>query len=252
MDSGRGDKERKHLVKITARIYYFPGEEETDRPYLYYIKGDHYSAAVDAGNSKAHVQAYYEAITKAGLPLPEYTVITHWHWDHTFGIPYVHGKTIANQLTKNKLIEVSQWNWTKKAMEDREKSGEDIAFCNECICKEYPMLSDIKVQTVDQGIIEPMELDLGGVHLQLFPRDSTHSRDALFIYAPEEKALFVGDGDCGDHYENNGEFDPNRLDSLLKFVEKIDFKYYFLGHDVPDTKEGAIKYLGEIRTESRR
>lgn len=231
------------LVKVTSQIFYLSGEEETDRPFLYYIKGDRYSVAVDAGNSKAHVEKFYTAIKEEGFALPEYTVLTHWHWDHTFGIPYVYGKTIANLLTKQKLTEVSEWKWTKEDMERRERTGEDIAFCNECIQKEYLDLSEIKVKTADIGITEKMELDIGGVHVQLFPRDSTHSRDALFVYVPEEKALFVGDGDCEDHYDNNGEIDPDRLASLIEFVSGIDFHFYLLGHDVPDTKEGAIEYL---------
>ena len=27
------------------------------------------------------------ALEEEGLPLPQLTVLTHWHWDHTFGIP---------------------------------------------------------------------------------------------------------------------------------------------------------------------
>ena len=75
------------LIKITDRISYLPGEQRTDRPLLYYIRGDRYSVAVDAGNSRAHVELFYSALTAAGLPLPKLTVLTHWHWDHTFGLP---------------------------------------------------------------------------------------------------------------------------------------------------------------------
>ena len=67
------------LIKITDRISYLPGEQRTDRPLLYYIRGDRYSVAVDAGNSRAHVELFYSALTAAGLPLPKLTVLTHWH-----------------------------------------------------------------------------------------------------------------------------------------------------------------------------
>ena len=55
------------LIKITDRISYLPGEQRTDRPLLYYIRGDRYSVAVDAGNSRAHVELFYSALTAAGL-----------------------------------------------------------------------------------------------------------------------------------------------------------------------------------------
>ena len=38
------------LKKLSDRIWYYPYEEERDRPNLGYIKGDNFSIAVDAGN----------------------------------------------------------------------------------------------------------------------------------------------------------------------------------------------------------
>lgn len=234
------------LVKMTDRIYYLPGNEETDRPFLYYIKGADYSVAIDAGQSKQHVEQFYQAIKEEGLPSPRYTIITHWHWDHTFGIAYVNGETIANELTKQKLLKVSEWEWSLEAMEQRERDGEDIAFCNDCIRKEYPNLSDITVKSVDIGISQMQELDLGDIHVQLYPRDSIHSRDALLVYVPEEKALFVGDADCADCYEN-GIVDTDKLKSYIQFISEFEFDYYFLGHDYPDNKDGVMKYLLELQ-----
>ena len=94
---------KAELIKITDRIYYFSGEQETDRPYLYYIKGSDYSVAVDAGQSKEHVKEFYQAILKEGMKLPKYTIITHWHWDHTFGLPYINGESISSLLSKEQL-----------------------------------------------------------------------------------------------------------------------------------------------------
>ncbi|MBE6023786.1 MAG: MBL fold metallo-hydrolase [Cellulosilyticum sp.] len=233
------------LEKLTEHVYYMKGEEKTDRPFLYYIKGKDYSVAIDAGNSKAHVESFYKSIQENGFELPHYTMITHWHWDHTFGIPYIHGKTVGTELTRQKLIEVSKWVWTEEEMNRRQSSGEDIEFCNQCIKEEYKDLSEIVVKTIDIGIIQEMEYDLGDITLKLIPRDSTHSRDSLFIYIPEEKILVIGDADCEDHYENDGKFDRCRLDSMRAFIGSIDFKYALLGHDFPETKESSIKYLNE-------
>ena len=240
------ERKKMDLVKVTDRIYYLPEHKETDRPYLYYIKGSDYSIAVDAGYSKEHVSLFYDAIRAEGLPLPQYTVMTHWHWDHTFGIPYVVGETIANELTRQKLISVSKWQWTEEAMDEREKTGEDIIYCNNSIKMVYPDLAKIKVQTVDRGISEMMELDLGDICVQLYPMDSIHSRDAMLIFVPEEKALFVGDADCEDHYEEHGKANPQRVKAYKAFVSQLDFDKYFLGHDLPDNKEGVMKYLDEL------
>lgn len=52
------------------------------------------------------------------MPLPQYTIITHWHWDYTFGIPYVHGEIIASERTNQKLEEVNTWEWALDEMKN--------------------------------------------------------------------------------------------------------------------------------------
>lgn len=233
------------LKKASEHVYYMAGDEEQDQPYVYYVKGQNYSIAVDAGNSKQHVTEFYKLLSEEGLALPKFTVITHWHWDHTFGLSYIAGLSIANELTNKKLSEVCKWKWTPQDMKKREESGEDIAFCNECIAKAYNDLSDVHVKTADISISGRTVLDLGDIQVVLMPHDSTHSRDALFAYVVQDKALFVGDADCEDLYDNGGKFDKDRLKSLTEFITSIDFEHYLLGHDAPDTREGVLKYLKE-------
>lgn len=233
------------LIKLSERIYMLPFVRETDRPNLFYIKGDNYSVAVDAGNSAAHVQEFYGQLKKHGLEMPRYTIITHWHWDHTFGLHAICGKSIATVKTNEKLRQVMKWEWTKEKMREREASGEDIAFCNECILMEYDNLDEIKVVMADEVVQGERTLDLGSIHLHLTSRDSTHSRDALFVYVPEEKALILGDADCEDHYENGGKYDADRLSDLIAFLKDIDYERHLISHDFEESKEEALEYLSE-------
>jgi len=230
------------LIRLSDRVHYMPGCHDTDRPYLYHLQGDHYSMVVDAGNSKWHVEAFYHLLANHGLSLPKYTLITHWHWDHTFGLPFIVGKSISSALTMQKLKEVREWVWTEEAMQAREKSGEDIAFCNTCIRREYPDLHEIHVGLPDLAISEPTTLDAGGLHAHLIPTDSIHSRDAMLIHVPEEKLLITGDADCEDFYEGSI-IEPHRADAYLKLVSGLDFDTYLIGHDEPDSRHEALSRL---------
>jgi len=233
------------FVKVTDRIYYFSGEQETDRPFLYYVKGRDYSVAIDAGQCREHVEQFYAAIESAGLPIPKYTIITHWHWDHSFGLPYIRGQSVSSLLTQRQLEAVSAWEWSNEAMEQRAKDGTDIVFVNECIQKVYSDLSEIKVVTTDIAVEDMMVLDMGDIRVMLYARDSIHSRDALLVHIPEEKALFVGDADCEDLY-SGGEVRLSRLSAYREFIDSVEFERYFLGHDLPDTKAGVSSYLEEL------
>ena len=107
------------LTRLTERIWYLPLETERDRPCLCYVRGDRWSLAVDAGHSAVHTADFYRALEQEGLPLPSLTVLTHWHWDHTFGMHAVHGLTLANRLTNEYL----------KAVQTRmEREGTDWFF----------------------------------------------------------------------------------------------------------------------------
>ncbi len=233
------------LRKITDRIYWLPYERENDRPVLGYIKGDKCSLAIDAGNSKNHVKKLYDEIKRLNMKLPDYTVITHWHWDHTFGMHAADGKTIAGHLTNEKLKEVMQWKWSDEDMERRLKTGEDIEMCDRCIKVEYENRQDIKVVPADMELTGQLNIDLGGIHCIIKEVEATHSNDSVFVYIPEEKVLFVGDADCEDFYNNNGKYDEKKLKNLINLLEGIDFNTYVLGHDEPKTKEEELTYLKE-------
>lgn len=91
------------LKKLTDRIYYLPHEPEADRPMLAYVKGDRLSLAIDAGYSPLHVKDFYEAIEAADFRKPDFTAITHWHYDHTFGMHAIKGVSIAHKKTNEFL-----------------------------------------------------------------------------------------------------------------------------------------------------
>ena len=240
------------LKQLTDRVYYLPWSRETDQPNLYYIHGRDFSVAVDAGQSKRHVRLFYGALRQAGLPLPRYTVITHWHWDHTFGLAYIAGESIAHCLTVEQLKKVQHWAWTDEAMRERERTGEDIAFCNECIRKEYPDLKDIAVSLPHMGIEVPQTLDMGDMQLHLLPVDSPHSRDSLLAYLPREKVLFVGAADCGDYYENGGLAEPHRLKAYLDVIRPLDYTLCCIGHDAPESREENLRNMLQLETAEKK
>lgn len=242
-------EEVPELERVTERIYMLRGEDFTgrDRPFLYYIRGDKLRLAVDAGNSPHHVKSFYAALKAAGHPTPDLTVLTHWHWDHSFGLRAVKGLTLATRETNDALRRMENWKWDEASMEERLSTGEDIPACAECIRREYADPQTIRVTTAQMEIEGPLTIDLGGVTCRLIPRDSPHSRDGLFILIPEERALAVGDGESGDYYELGGRYDPERLESLTAFLEGLDYDLALPGHQGPWTKENQLSALEEMK-----
>lgn len=103
------------LNKLTNRIYFLEHAPEVDRPMLAYLKGDKISLAIDAGYSASHVQDFYRAIEAEQFNKPDFTVITHWHYDHTFGMHAINGISIAygktNEFLKDQQEQAKNLNY---------------------------------------------------------------------------------------------------------------------------------------------
>lgn len=233
------------LCKLSERIYYLPHTQDTDRPNLGYIQGDKFSLMVDAGNSANHVDLFLSCLKEHKLPSPDYVAITHWHWDHTFGMHALKAKSIAGKLTNQLLFQVSQWKWDDQSMMKRLATGEDIELCDKHIRIEYPNRDDIKVITADIVFDQYLDIDLGGVTCELRLIESPHSEDAVAIYIPEEKTLFLGDSSCGDHYHNHGCYDKHKLISYIHYIEEMDFNICVEGHELAISKNQLLQYMKE-------
>ena len=178
------------LERLTDRIWYMPFESDRDRPNLGYIKGDNWSLAIDAGHSEAHTREFYELLGKENLPLPSITAITHWHWDHTFGMHAINGLSIANSKTNQYIADI------KNKIE--QNGPEEFLSFDESIRLEYAGNKQVIVTLADMVFSGEMTLDLGGVHVKLFEAEAPHTDDSTLVYVPEEKVLFLGDSTCGE------------------------------------------------------
>ncbi len=221
------------IRQLTDRIYLYPCEEERDRPLLGLIVGDRLSLAVDAGHSKAHVDDFYAALQRKGLPLPDVTALTHWHWDHTFGMHAVHGLTAAGRATNEQLKQILQ-SWTEASKQ---------AYCrmDAHIAAEYAGGQDMQVVLADIVFEDRLEIDLGGVTAQLFRTVSPHTDDAVLVYVPEEKTLFIGDSLSGVY--PTWEADPVKSGELLRTIEGIDCDYCLFSHWDQTGREDVLAQL---------
>lgn len=181
------------LKKLSEHIWNMPFEEERDRPNLGYVKGDKLSLAIDAGHSEAHVREFYNLLQREGLPLPSLTVLTHWHWDHTFAMHAVNGLTMANKTTNGHLLE---------CMKKIEMNGpEEFLNIHASIRKEYEGGREMIVVPADIIFEGDITIELGGCTVRLLQTRAPHTDDSTLVYVCEDKTLFVGDA-AGPQFHN--------------------------------------------------
>lgn len=223
------------LEQLSERIWYYPYEEERDRPNLGYIRGDRWSLAVDAGHSDDHVEAFYQALDRQGLPLPSLTVLTHWHWDHTFGLHRIHGLSLASERT----------NFHLKAFRERVAAEGPEAFLSlhESVRKEYAGGKRIQINTADLLFRGEMTLDAGSCPIRVFQAEAPHTDDSTLIYLPDEKMIFVGDAAGGTF--PTWEKDGRLAEKLARTLRDTGAEICLEGHWHPTTLEDTVADLLE-------
>ena len=115
------------LKRINERVWVSSFEEERDRPAIGYIRGDKLCLAVDAGHSREHVEEFYELLKENELSLPDLTIMTHWHWDHTFGMFAINGISLAEKRTEAHLKELIR-DWNDETEDKMKAMDEHIAL----------------------------------------------------------------------------------------------------------------------------
>lgn len=226
---------KNRLQQIGTHTWIFPLESAKDRPNLGYVLGKETALAIDAGHSSSHVEDFYRALEAEGLPLPDLTVITHWHWDHTFGMHAVHGKTLARPETNQKLLEI------QKKMADNPGYGKKFLRSDPCIIREYAGGVPLVVVPADEELTGDRTLDLGDVAVELHYAESPHTDDALLVYVPDDKVLFVGDAQLGEF--PTWFMNPDKSAALKRQVMSYDVRTIVDGHWRPYTK---AEYLEEL------
>ncbi|HSH04276.1 MAG TPA: MBL fold metallo-hydrolase, partial [Anaerolineae bacterium] len=246
----------QRFERIGAGVYWLGPDGETDRPVLGVVVGEEGVLVVDGGNSPAHGQLLWSKLKELGVERVDHLVITHWHWDHIFGMSEFESLVWSSQRTREKMKEVCGWEWDDEAVAERVAKGEEIAFCQEMMMKEMPDRSGLRLRVPDVGIEGVVEIDLGGVRAQLMVVGGDHAADSLLVYVPEAGVVFLSDCLYADIYRGPYNYTLAKLRPLAERVQALEAEWFLWGHgEEVMAREGLVGYtnlllgVGEVVAE---
>ncbi|MEW8976636.1 MAG: MBL fold metallo-hydrolase [Exiguobacterium sp.] len=220
----------QHFKQLTSRIWYQTPVSETDRPILAVVRGENHQLMIDAGNSSAHAALFLEEMKKHNLGSPDLLALTHWHWDHIFGMKHLRLPSMATQQTITRMKEMQPYAWTDAALQERMDQGIEIPFCADAIKLEFGTTRDIEVVLPTIGFTGQLEIDLGGVQCQLIEVENDHSPGSLLVYIPEERVVFLGDAMYADIFSSKWNYTVERTKRLLATIDRLEADYYVWSH----------------------
>ena len=219
------------MKQIGDRFYYQTPVSETDRPILGMVIGDKKSLMIDSGNSEAHARYFLDELSKRGVKRPNIVALTHWHWDHIFGLSALDDMvSISSLKTKEEMAKLVSLSWSDEALDNRVKEGTEIEFCATAIKKEFVDHRNITITLPDLTFKDKLEIDLGGVTCILQHVGGDHAADSVVVYIKEDKILFLGDCFYPDIFSSKTNYTVTTTNRLLDDLETFDAKWVILSH----------------------
>jgi glyoxylase-like metal-dependent hydrolase (beta-lactamase superfamily II) len=181
--SGHAFAPRRIVEVVPGRVYTLTGFEFTE--YYFVVSRDrHQLISIDAGTRPDFAKATYEALQAYAPGLPPLTTVfvTHAHWDHVGGHSYFRGLSSHPKF-------YGRTNYQEEFA--REFNGPDV-FGKEFFGERFNT-EDVQSYKPDVAIDKRTDLNIGGTKFELIPVRGGETHDAMLIYLPDEKAMFMGD-----------------------------------------------------------
>lgn len=235
------------LERVSAHVDRFTADARTDRPVLGAVHGGERTLLVEGGASPAHLGAFLAELSRLGRPPVAAIVLTHWHWDHSFGSAAIDVPVVAHTDTAAELAREAAYDWSDEALAQRVRDGLELEFCAEMIRLELPDRGDLRIVLPSITFDDRWEIELGGVVARAVHVGGDHAADSCAVHVVDDGVVFLGD--C--LYERLHA--PQRLLTLdgvrgvVGRVRALDARWALEGHsDVVDDASAHAGRLAEL------
>ncbi len=238
--SGHAFAPRRISEVVPGRVYVLSGFEFTE--YYFVVSKDRKQLiAIDAGTRPDFAKTAYEALQAYAPGLPPLTtvLITHAHWDHVGGHSYFRGLNPRPRF-------YGRENYQEEL--DREFNAPDT-FGKQFFGERFG-LEDLRRYKPDVTVDKRTGLNIGGSEIELIPARGGETHDAMLIYLPDGKVMFMGDvlmPYLGAPFDEEGDL-PGLLDAL-DLVTSRNPQHLLHGHEPLTRNFSSPLILTHLKTD---
>lgn len=229
----------RDLEPIAPSVYIFPRDEtpNTVQPNIGIIKLQKQTILIDSGNSPRHARQILSAINGNLLAPVRTIILTHHHWDHSFGAASFNtGAIITHEKCAAYLQAYTErdWNATRLREEIAENPGREIS--NNAMIDAISDWRDFRIVSPTMTFSDTMTLYLDELVIELEHVGGRHADDSIIVRLPQQRVMFVGDSYYPEPYHLREDGDEDLDLPMLNSLLDADYDIYIDGHGPPRTQ----------------
>jgi glyoxylase-like metal-dependent hydrolase (beta-lactamase superfamily II) len=223
---------------VPHKVYALSGFEFTE--YYFIVSDDGRELiSIDAGTRPDSAKVAYEALRSYAPNLPELTTVfvTHAHWDHVGGHKYL-------RSLNPRIKFYGRSNYQEELIRELDAPG---VFAKEFFGEHFSF-DDVRSYKPDIGVDRRTDLNTGGTRFELIPVEGGETRDAMFIFMPDQGVMFVGDfimPYLGAPFAEEGNL-SGLLDAIDVLTQKNP-KYLLHGHEPLTRNFSSTAMLAQLK-----
>jgi len=228
----------RDLEPIAPSVYIFPRDETPDtiQPNIGVIRLKRQTVLIDSGNSPRHARQILAAVNGNLLPPVRTIILTHHHWDHSFGAASFNvNQVIAHEKCASYLKAYAEREWSATVLREEIAENPKREISNNAMIDAISDWRDFQIVVPTMTFSSTMTLYLDELTIELEHVGGRHADDSIVVRLPEQRVMFIGDSYYPEPYYLRAEGDEDlALPMLNRFLED-DYDIYVDGHGEPRT-----------------
>ncbi|WP_239000940.1 MBL fold metallo-hydrolase [Jiangella asiatica] len=186
------------------------------------------------------------AVAAAGLPPVRRVVLTHHHWDHTWGAAAWEAPLVAHRLCARFMAAEALEPWSHDHLRRRIADNPLLGPSYRARGRAVDDFTDLTFVTPSTTFEDRLRVTEGGATVELVHVGGGHTPDSTVVRVPAAGVLFLGDCYYPPPHHLRRPGDGPDLDLVASLVSD-DIEWYVESHDVPRRRAEVEEALRAAR-----